>query len=242
MITFRPKLLQLTFSNLDGTFGPMCWLHSYQSVFVVLELLMYKEYPAKRSKAAKKHDLHVILDFGTILTVWYVFCNLLHGMFSFVFPLKCIAPIAQFSPIFKRTYLAKYITIDSWHLAKWFKKSLKIPKGYSEAENRRTIDNKITYRQRTNNYLQNTTQEAKDWVTQTPLKAEDELMFSGRIISSCSTSGIHRVTFVTNPVARHEWGRTGFRLRQTDDIPSHLWHWYSVTANQMMKSLKIPKG
>ena len=181
----------------------------------------------------------MILDFGTILTVWYVFCNLLHGMFSFVFPLKCIAPIAQFSPIFKRTYLAKYITIDSWHLAKWFKKCLKIPKGYSEADNRRTIDNDITYRQRTNNYLQNTTQEAKDWVTQ---KAEDELVFSGRIISSCSISGIHRVTFVTNSAPRHEWWRTGLQLRQTDHIPSHLWHWYSVTANQMMKSEKIRKG
>ena len=146
-----------------------------------------------------------------IFWLWYVFCNLLHGTFCFVFPLICIVPIAQFSPIFKRTYLAKYITIDSWHLAKLSKKSLKVPKGYSEAENRRTIDNEITYRKRTNNYLQSITQEAKDWVTRTPLKAEDELMFSGRIISSCYTSCIHRVTFVTNPMARHEWGRTGFR-------------------------------
>jgi hypothetical protein len=40
----------------------------------------------------------------------------------------------------------------------------------------------------------------KDRVTRTPLKIEDELMCSGRVSSSCSTSGTRRVNLVTNPV------------------------------------------
>jgi hypothetical protein len=39
-----------------------------------------------------------------------------------------------------------------------------------------------------------------DRVTRTPLKIEDELMCSGRVSSSCSTSGTRRVNLVTNPV------------------------------------------
>ena len=53
---------------------------------------------------------------------------------------------------------------------------------------------------RTNNNLQNTMHKAKDQVTQTPLKIGDELMFSGRVTSSCSTSGTRRVNLVTSPV------------------------------------------
>jgi len=48
-------------------------------------------------------------------------------------------------------------------------------------------------RQRTNNDLQNITHKTKDRVTRTPLKTGGELMWSGRVISSCSTSGIRRV-------------------------------------------------
>jgi len=47
----------------------------------------------------------------------------------------------------------------------------------------------LTKRKRPNNDLQNTTQKTKDRVTRTG----DELMFYGRIISSCSTSEIRRV-------------------------------------------------
>ena len=43
----------------------------------------------------------------------------------------------------------------------------------------------------TNNDLQNITQKTKDRVTRTPLK-------TGRVNSSCSTSGTRRVTLVTN--------------------------------------------
>ena len=34
-----------------------------------------------------------------------------------------------------------------------------------------------------------------------------KLSCSGRVSSSCSTCGIHRVTPVTNPVIGHEWGK-----------------------------------
>ena len=50
------------------------------------------------------------------------------------------------------------------------KKRLKIPKGQSEAVNRRKTDNTMVKRKRTNNDLQNTTQKTKDWATQTPQK------------------------------------------------------------------------
>jgi len=47
---------------------------------------------------------------------------------------------------------------------------------------------------RTNNDIQNITNKTKDRVTRTPLKTGSELRCSGRVISSCSTSGTRRVT------------------------------------------------
>ena len=44
----------------------------------------------------------------------------------------------------------------------------------------------------------------KDRVTRTPLKTGGELRYSGRISSSCSTSGTRRVNLVTNPVISRE--------------------------------------
>ena len=44
-------------------------------------------------------------------------------------------------------------------------------------------------------------------VTRTPLKPERELRCSGRVSSSCSTSGTRRVNLVTNPVISREWGK-----------------------------------
>ena len=39
------------------------------------------------------------------------------------------------------------------------------------------------------------------------LTKKGELRCSGRVGSSCSTSGIHRVNLVTNPVISHERGK-----------------------------------
>jgi hypothetical protein len=53
------------------------------------------------------------------------------------------------------------------------------------------------------------TYKTKDRVTRIPLKTwwgwGCELGCSGRVISSCSTSGTHRVNLVTNPVISREW-------------------------------------
>jgi hypothetical protein len=51
------------------------------------------------------------------------------------------------------------------------------------------------------------THKTKDRVTRTPLKTGDEFMCSGRVSSSCSTSGTRRVNIVTNPVISREWGK-----------------------------------
>jgi hypothetical protein len=57
---------------------------------------------------------------------------------------------------------------------------------------------------RKNNYLQNITYKTKGRITQTPLKTGGEFRCSGRVGSSCSTSGTHRVTLVINPAIRRE--------------------------------------
>jgi len=51
------------------------------------------------------------------------------------------------------------------------------------------------------------THKTKDRVTRNPLKTGGELRCSGRVNSSCSTSGTRRVNLVTNPVINHEWGK-----------------------------------
>ena len=76
------------------------------------------------------------------------------------------------------------------------------------------------------------THKTKDRVTPTSLKIGDELKCSGRVSSSCSTSTIHRVNLVTNPVMNEE--RTGKCLRQVEHIHGDLWHRYSVAVSQVM--------
>ena len=51
------------------------------------------------------------------------------------------------------------------------------------------------------------TYKTKDRVTRAPLRIGGELMWSGRVSSSCSTSGTRRVTLVTHPVISREWGK-----------------------------------
>ena len=51
------------------------------------------------------------------------------------------------------------------------------------------------------------THKTKDRVTRTPIKTGSKLRCSGRVGSSCSTSGTRRVNLVTNPVIGHEWGK-----------------------------------
>jgi hypothetical protein len=48
------------------------------------------------------------------------------------------------------------------------------------------------------------THKTKGRVTRTPLKTRGELGCSGKVSSSCSTSGTHRINIVTQPVISHE--------------------------------------
>jgi len=57
----------------------------------------------------------------------------------------------------------------------------------------------------TNNDLQNIHIKLKIEYTRTPLRTGGELGCSGRVSSSCSTSGTRRVNIVTNPVISREW-------------------------------------
>ena len=52
--------------------------------------------------------------------------------------------------------------------------------------------------------LQNNTHKSKDRVTRTTPKPGDALRCSGRVSTSCSTSGTHFVTLVTNPMISYE--------------------------------------
>ena len=71
-----------------------------------------------------------------------------------------------------------------------------------------------------------------DRVRRTPLKAGCKLRCSGRLISSCSTSGTRRVTLVTTRWWAMNEERTGKSLPQVEYIQSQLWHRCSVTVNQ----------
>jgi len=64
------------------------------------------------------------------------------------------------------------------------KKSLKISKGLLESVNRRTTNNTMAKRKRTNTYLRIIAHKTKDRVTRTPLTSGGELRFSGRVSSS----------------------------------------------------------
>ena len=88
----------------------------------------------------------------------------------------------------ERTYQSTTVSSKSWnhlilcggHLTQTYcnqsiKKSLKIPKGYSETVNRRMTHKAMA--KRTNNNLQNIAHKTKDGVTRTPLNTGSELMY-----------------------------------------------------------------
>jgi hypothetical protein len=71
-------------------------------------------------------------------------------------------------------------------------------------------------------------------VTGTPLKTGDELVCSGKVSSSCSTSDTCRVYLVTSAVISHEWGKDREVLTTIGTYRVHLSHRYSITVNQVM--------
>jgi hypothetical protein len=84
-------------------------------------------------------------------------------------------------------------------------------------------------------HIHNNTSKTTDRVIQTVLKTGGELRCSGRVSSSCSTSGTRSVNLVTNPVVSHEWGMTGKCLREVEHILGHLWHRYSIILMSVLR-------
>ena len=84
-----------------------------------------------------------------------------------------------------------------------FKNSLKIPKGGNQnpyIDEERTTQWPKEKVQKDKQRSTKNTYKTKDRVTRTPLKTGGELMCSGRVNSSCSTSVTRRVNLATNPV------------------------------------------
>ena len=84
------------------------------------------------------------------------------------------------------------------------KKSLKIPKAQSESVYRRRTDKTMAKRKKDKQRSTKHTYKTKNRVTRTPVKTGGELRCPGRVGSSCTTSGTHRVNLVTNPVISRE--------------------------------------
>jgi hypothetical protein len=70
-------------------------------------------------------------------------------------------------------------------------------------------------KQRSTKHTYNT----KDQVTRTHLKTKSELRCSGRVSSSCSTSGTPRVNLVTNLIISHERGKDREVLATSSTYP-----------------------
>ena len=80
--------------------------------------------------------------------------------------------------------------------SRFSKKSLKIPKGGNQntyIEEEQTIQWPREKVQQDKQRFTKHTHKTKDRVTRDPLKTGGELRYSGRVSSSCSTSGTHRV-------------------------------------------------
>ena len=115
--------------------------------------------------------------------------------------------IASFCTIHSNWYY-KFLSCCFIYLVIYcFMKSLKIPKGVIRIriskKNRQHNSQKKKYK-RTNNDLQNIHIKLKRSSNTNHTKNRGELRCSGRVISSCPTSGTRRVNVVTNPVISHE--------------------------------------
>jgi hypothetical protein len=89
------------------------------------------------------------------------------------------------------------------------KKSLNIPKGIQNPyiEKEQTTQWPKEKVQKDKQRSTKHTYKTKDRVTRTPLKTGDELRCSGRVTSTCSSSGTPRVNLVTSPIISHERGK-----------------------------------
>ena len=118
--------------------------------------------------------------------------------------------------LLRRCFSLLYRRLDFYWIWLWvtqlgfYKKSLKITKGGNQnpyIEEEQTTQWPKEKVQEDKQRSTKHTHKTKDRVTRTPLKTEGVFGCSGRISSSCSTSGTGRVTLLTNPMISHEWGK-----------------------------------
>ena len=98
-------------------------------------------------------------------------------------------------------------------ISQLYKKSLKIPKGNQNPyiEDERTTQWLNEKLQKDKQRSTKHTHKTDDRVQQTPLKTRGERRWSGRVSSSCPTSGTRRINLVTNPVINEERARKCLR-------------------------------
>ena len=80
------------------------------------------------------------------------------------------------------------------------------------------------------------THRTKDRATRTPLKTGDELRCSGRVRSSCSTSGTRRVYLVIDTVISHEWGKDR-EVFATSGTYYVIYDTYILVSNQVIVTI-----
>jgi hypothetical protein len=80
------------------------------------------------------------------------------------------------------------------------------------------------------------THRTKDRATRTPLKTGDELRCSGRVSSSCSTSGTRRVYLIIDTVISHEWGKDR-EVFTTSGTYYVIYDTYSLVSNQVFVTI-----
>jgi hypothetical protein len=97
--------------------------------------------------------------------------------------------------------------LESVKIPKGKLESVKIPNGKLESVYQRRTYNNMDKREKVQKDKRRSTKHTyhtKDRATRIALKTGGELRCSGRVSSSCSTSGTRRVNLVTNPVISHE--------------------------------------
>ena len=112
----------------------------------------------------------------------------------------------------------------------YLKKSLKIPKGQSEAVSHRRTG--ITMTKRTNNNVQNTLQNTKD-LARTYLKPR---MMSSKQFLLHKWLPLYYSGYKPS-IKSWIWKRTELCLQQIEHIHIHFWHRYSVAVNQVMVAI-----
>jgi hypothetical protein len=78
------------------------------------------------------------------------------------------------------------------------------------------------------------------------LKTGGELRCSGRVSSSCSTSGTRCGNLVTNPLIMHEWGKDRKVFTTSGTYPwsfaMHVFHWETLSHNVFEYTSRFLEG